>query len=150
MYNHLAIAFRHLPAKLRIYSLVAKENLDINLSRTREILGHLSSLSSFYHHIQFYSEMHPPHSTQTHQIKAVFLSSVSHRRWLAEYHLVWALNIPFRISWQTSLQAPPKLLSKILPDFCPEELPEYLCLLGSQSHFSQSVEMLLLGLMFSP
>ena len=59
-------------------------------------------------------------------------------------------KIPFGLGLKYTLQAQvatsllaPKVSFKY---FCPQKLPEYLCLWGSQSHFNQSVEMLLLGL----
>lgn len=58
-------------------------------------------------------------------------------------------KIPFGLGLKYTLQAQvatsllaPKVSFKY---FCPQKLPEYLCLWGSQSHFNQSVEMLSLN-----
>ena len=112
----------------------------MNHSPTRQVMRHLSSLPS-YVVVPCSAPSRPLRHTQSRW--GSVLRQCQSQTWLAQSSGLGLKKTAFRLRWQT-LQLPKKISS----EFCSQKFPEDICLQGAQGHFSASVEVFLLSLMF--
>ena len=112
-------------------------------SQIRQVTRHLSSLPfTIVSSLPCNAPSHPLRHPQSR--RSSFLRQCQSQTWLAQSSGLGLKKTVFRLRWQT-LQLPQETSS----EFCSQKFPEDICLQRAQDHFSGSVEVFLLSLMFS-
>lgn len=112
-------------------------------SQIRQVTRHLSSLPfTIVSSLPCNAPSHPLRHPQSR--RSSFLRQCQSQTWLAQSSGLGLKKTAFRLRWQT-LQLPQETSS----EFCSQKFPEDICLQRAQGHFSGSVEVFLLSLMFS-